>query len=187
VHHFWDNGPKYDGVGRKAMQRLLGIVHMNPEVDPKTWDHSDEGIYGLGGVRPVAKFYETFGIDVRKKTIEPNMCAFVDGRAETSMHMMFHPHLREDGMGVDYTNIHFQYMDPKKKLRLELEARNRHNQEVAQGAVKREKEELPDAQSKPKGDDSAAEGDEENEEEEDNEEQADPDGAESGSDEEEAN
>lgn len=23
------------------MQRLLGIVHMNPEVDATTWDHTD--------------------------------------------------------------------------------------------------------------------------------------------------
>jgi hypothetical protein len=115
VHHFWDNSAKYDGMGRKAMQRLLGIVHMNPEVDPTTWDHSEEEIYGLGGVRPVEKFYETFGIDVTKKTIEGHMCSFVDGKAETSMHRMFHPHLRKDGMGIDYTNISYRFQDPEKK------------------------------------------------------------------------
>jgi hypothetical protein len=69
VSHFWDNSAKYDGMGRKAMMRLLGIVHMNPEVESKAWDHTEEVIYGLGGVRKVEKFYETFGIDVKKKTI----------------------------------------------------------------------------------------------------------------------
>lgn len=41
VKHFWENGPRYDGVGKKAMSRLLGIVHMNPETDTSTWDHTD--------------------------------------------------------------------------------------------------------------------------------------------------
>ncbi|GKY94054.1 hypothetical protein MPSEU_000372000 [Mayamaea pseudoterrestris] len=114
VKHFWDSATKYEGTGRKAMQRLLGIVHMNPEVDAKNWDHRDEEIYGIGGVREVQKFYEVFGIDVKKKTIERNMCSFVDGKAETSMHSIFHPHLRKDGMGVDYNRIHYKFVDPQK-------------------------------------------------------------------------
>jgi hypothetical protein len=28
---------------------------------------------------------------------------------------MFHPHLRKDGMGIDYTNISYRFQDPEKK------------------------------------------------------------------------
>lgn len=109
VHHFWENDQKYSGTGRKAMQRLLGIVKMNPEVDVAKWDHTDEDIYGLGGVRTTEKFYETFGIDVVKKKID-NLCPFVDGQQTGGlMHKMFTPHLRKDGMGIDYSKISFKY------------------------------------------------------------------------------
>jgi regulator of protease activity HflC (stomatin/prohibitin superfamily) len=104
---------------------------MNPEVESKAWDHTEEVIYGLGGVRKVEKFYETFGIDVKKKTIEENMCTFVDGKAETSMHMRFHPHLRKDGMGVDYTNISFRFVDPKKIQKQRVEQQKRMEAERA--------------------------------------------------------
>jgi len=91
------------------MQRLLGIVHMNPEIDPKEWDHTDEVLYGLGGVRTPEKFYETFGIDVVKKKTEHHLCRFVDkGR----MHNMFQMLVRQDGMGVDYDLISYKFTDP---------------------------------------------------------------------------
>ena len=107
VHHFWENDNKYAGTGKKAMQRLLGIVHMNPEVDPKQWSHAEEDRYGLGGVRTTEKFYETFGIDVVNKKTEGHLCRFVHygGR----MHKMFHPLLRKDGMGIDYSKIDFKF------------------------------------------------------------------------------
>lgn len=63
VHHFWENDNKYAGTGKKAMKRLLGIVHMNPEDALDTWDHTEQDIYGIGGVRSPEKFYELFGID----------------------------------------------------------------------------------------------------------------------------
>jgi hypothetical protein len=87
---------------------------MNPEVDVKTWDHTEEETYGLGGVRTPAKFYETFGIDVVKKTIEKNMCQFVDGGKDT-MESMFKPFMRKDGMGIDYSQITYKFKDPEKK------------------------------------------------------------------------
>ena len=94
------------------MARLLGIVHMNPETDQSTWDHTDEDIYGIGGVRTPEKFYETFGIDVQKKTIQEHMCSFVhtDGR----MHKMFMKELRTNGMGIDYDHINFKFVDPQQ-------------------------------------------------------------------------
>jgi len=43
------------------MARLLGIVHMNPEIPTDFWNHADEDIYGIGAVRTPEKFYELFG------------------------------------------------------------------------------------------------------------------------------
>ena len=94
----------YKGTGLAAMKRLLGIVHMNPEVDPSEWNHAEESRYGLGGVRSTSKFYELYGIDVRKKTTQSNLCEFVQNR----MHNMFMKHLRSDGMGIDYSQIKFE-------------------------------------------------------------------------------
>ena len=33
------------------MDRLLGIVHMNPEVDPESWDHQEVRVVVDVGVR----------------------------------------------------------------------------------------------------------------------------------------
>jgi hypothetical protein len=97
-------------TGKKAMSRLLGIVHMNPEVEPSKWDHVEEDRYGLGGVRTPEKFYELFGIDVVNKETEGHLCKFVD--TDGRMHNQFYPHLRNDGMGIDYSNIDFHWVDP---------------------------------------------------------------------------
>ena len=110
VHHFWENDNKYAGSGRKAMQRLLGMVHMNPEVPVEQWDHVDEDIYGVGGVRTAEKFYETFGIDVVNKRVENHLCRFVNNNGQ--MHKQFTTHLRADGMGIDYNQIDYQFKDP---------------------------------------------------------------------------
>jgi len=112
VHHFWENDRKYSGTGKRAMSRLLGIVHMNPEVDSSTWDHKEEDRYGLGGVRTPEKFYEIFGIDVHKKTVEGHLCSFVDG-GNGKMHRMFTKYLKSDGMGIDYSKVDYQFKDPR--------------------------------------------------------------------------
>lgn len=115
VKHFWENGNRYAGTGKKAMQRLLGIVHMNPEVDPSEWDHTDTDRYGLGGVRTAEQFYSIFGIDVHKKKTEGHLCQFVMKNAK--MHRLFTPHLRKDGMGIDYSKISFHWTDPSPETR----------------------------------------------------------------------
>lgn len=115
VKHFWENGNRYPGTGKKAMKRLLGIVHMNPEVDPSEWDHVDIDRYGLGGVRKPEKFYELFGIDVVKKKTQGHLCNFVMDKAR--MHKKFTPFLRKDGMGIDYTNVDFHWKDPSPETR----------------------------------------------------------------------
>ena len=110
VHHFWENDNKYAGTGKKAMKRLLGLVHMNPEVPVEEWEHVDEDVYGVGGVRTPEKFYETFGIDVVGKTVENHLCRFVNTNGV--MHKQFTPHLRKDGMGIDYGEITYRFVDP---------------------------------------------------------------------------
>jgi len=109
VPHFWENSNHFAGTGKRAMTRLLGIVHMNPEAKTSEWDHTDEIMYGLGGVRTPEKFYETFGIDVVNKRTEHHLCRFVDSGI---MHKDFTKLLRKDGMGVDYSKITYKFTDP---------------------------------------------------------------------------
>ena len=94
------------------MQRLLGVVHMNPEVDPAEWDHTEEDRYGLGGVRSPEKFYELFGIDVINKATQKHLCMFVE---EGKKHNMFSRALRQDGMGIDYSGVDFRWRDPNHR------------------------------------------------------------------------
>ena len=110
VPHFWDNAQSFkEDTSKKAMARLLGIVHMNPEVDPNYWDHTEEDFYGLGGVRTPEKFYETFGVDVIQKKAQHHLCLFVE---KGHMHKKFQQLIRPDGMGVNYDRISFKFIDP---------------------------------------------------------------------------
>jgi len=102
VTHFWENSNKYAGEGKKAMARLLGIVHMNPETNPDTWLHSEEDRYGIGNVRTPESFYTIFGVDVLKKTTIPDLCSFVQ---DGTMHTKFMKNLSPDGMGISYDKI----------------------------------------------------------------------------------
>ena len=81
------------------MFRLLGVVHMNPEISPDRWDHTEEEKYGLGGVRTSELFYEIFGVDVVNKRTEQHLCQFVKNR---NMHRQFTKFIQSDGMGIDY-------------------------------------------------------------------------------------
>ena len=90
---------------------------MNPEVETSWWDHTEEDIYGLGGVRTPEQFYELFGIDVVDKLTEDHLCLFVD--TDGRMHKEFTPFLKFDGMGIDYSNIHFKWIDPEKVVAVE--------------------------------------------------------------------
>uniref|UniRef100_A0A7S2Q491 Uncharacterized protein n=1 Tax=Skeletonema marinoi TaxID=267567 RepID=A0A7S2Q491_9STRA len=109
VPHFWEHAQAFKGTGIKAMKRLLGIVDMNPEVPRSEWDHSEEAKYGLGGARETSKFYDVIGIDVVKKTTQRHLCQFVHNK----MHKQFMKSLRPDGMGIDYGQIDFKWVDPR--------------------------------------------------------------------------
>ena len=116
VPHYWENSNQYAGSGIKAMFRLLGIVHMNPEIPSDMWDHTEEDKYGLGGARTPELFYDVFGIDVVKKVAEQHLCKFVETGI---MHNDFMKFLRSDGMGIDYSKISYRFKDKPVKTGVE--------------------------------------------------------------------
>lgn len=83
------------------MKRLYGLVGM---VDD--WRNDPSDLYGLGNSRPLSKFHNSFGVHPNEHITERKLCNFVStGR----MHRQFHEHLREDGMGLNYDQIHFRF------------------------------------------------------------------------------
>jgi hypothetical protein len=100
VHSFWENRGASNPTA--ALRRMVAIVKMAPDIDPSTYDHKDEELYGLGTARPVEEFYRLFGMDVRKKTVVPEMCKWVKSG---KMHKTFVPALRENGKGIDYSGF----------------------------------------------------------------------------------
>jgi hypothetical protein len=115
VPTFWENSERYKGAGDAATRRLLAIVHLGVEgpnpVAPDSWDHAEEDLYGLGGVREPEQLLRILGINVKTLEMEAHLCRFVrDG----DMHEMLTPRLRPDGMGIDYTNFDYRWTDPDK-------------------------------------------------------------------------
>ena len=92
----------------------MGITRMSHDLNSSGWDHREEALYGLGGVRSPEKFYQTFGIHVSSGSVENNLCSWVNAEeASDSMHAQFTPHLRSDGMGIDCSKIQFKFTDPE--------------------------------------------------------------------------
>jgi hypothetical protein len=110
VKLFWENSNLYQGAAMKAMQRLNGIIKMIPTNE--TFFDVEEKKYGLGNVRTTEKFFKTFGIHTETQTVEDNLCQFV-GRP---MMNQFKPYLRDNGMGIDYSKITYEYVDKKAHL-----------------------------------------------------------------------
>jgi len=100
VHSFWEN--RGAGDPSAAMRRMVAVIKMAPDLDPKTYDHKDEAKYGLGTVRRVEEFYRLMGLDVRKKQVVPELCKWVKSGA---MHRAFAPALRPDGKGIDFSGF----------------------------------------------------------------------------------
>jgi [Skp1-protein]-hydroxyproline N-acetylglucosaminyltransferase len=105
-HKFWENDTLYSGALDKSLARLTGMTGMAGEKKTE-YHHVDEKKYGLGHVRDKDKYYRTFGIHPKTRTVEGHLCNFV----QESMHRQFTPYLRADGMGVDYNQINFEYKD----------------------------------------------------------------------------
>ena len=108
---FWEQEDKifHGQIALGAMNRLKGIIHTNPEII--SYNTIEERVYGLGNVRATRKYFETFGIHPALHTVEKNLCAFV----QSDMHELFSKHLRSNQMGIDYSQITFQFSgkDPK--------------------------------------------------------------------------
>ena len=92
----------------KRLNTLIGMADW-PESE---WPQADKELYTLGRVRTTTKFFKTFGIHVAEETVEPHLCRFVKGR---EMMEKFRPALRENGMGLDYDKIDFEFVDPDKR------------------------------------------------------------------------
>lgn len=96
-----ENSVQHKGEGQKSLRRATSIIGMAPDVDPSSWDHTDESRYGLGTVRTKEEFYRLFLIDpVARKAVQ--LCPFV---RSGNMHHEFMKHLRKDGMGIDYSEL----------------------------------------------------------------------------------
>jgi hypothetical protein len=106
VKLFWENASRYPGAEVKAMLRLNGIIDLR--IRPGDWDHTEEDTYGIGKVRTVSKFYDTFGIHIKEQKVEHHLCRFVG----IPMMREFLPHLRPNTMGINYDEIDYQFVDP---------------------------------------------------------------------------
>ncbi len=79
------------------------------QVEEVEWNSIEEKKYGLGKVRTVKKFLQTFGINKVTKKVQAHLCRFVG----KPMNKMFLQHLRKDRIGIDYDQISFVFKDPK--------------------------------------------------------------------------
>jgi hypothetical protein len=80
------------------------------EVKEISWIAIDEKLYGIGKVRTVQKFLDTFGIDLQKMKVQKHLCRFVDA----PMTKIFTKAMRIDKMGIDYDKITYQFKDPEE-------------------------------------------------------------------------
>lgn len=104
VPTFWENSELHVGEADKSLKRSMSLIQLAPGVDSSEWDHTEEERYGLGKVRDVKIFYRIFLIDhyvLNRSTTVP-LCPFVD---TGYMHRDFMPHLRPDGLGIDYNTL----------------------------------------------------------------------------------
>ena len=108
-HKYWENEILYTGALEKSLARLNGIVGIVGAAGELKTGFFREDIekYGVGGVREKETYYRTFGFHTDTQTTEGHLCQFV----EESMHKAFQPHLRQDGMGIDYSTIDYEFVD----------------------------------------------------------------------------
>eukprot|EP00536_Pseudo-nitzschia_multiseries_P016117 jgi/Psemu1/220210/e_gw1.1021.25.1 len=106
---FWENSNLYPGAAIQGMKRLNGIIGTGDPGD--VYYDAEEKEYGLGKVRPKEQFYKLYGIHTDTQTVEDNLCRFVG----KPMQSMFKPFLRKNRMGIDFSNVGFEYKNEKGK------------------------------------------------------------------------
>jgi hypothetical protein len=95
------------------MNRLNAIIRMaswSPNV--ADWIRMDEVKYGIGMVRDIQTFFDVFGIHVKEQWVEGNLCRFMG----QPMQKEFIPHLRKNGISIDYDTISFRFVDKWKDV-----------------------------------------------------------------------
>jgi hypothetical protein len=98
----------YIGALEKVTVHLSGITGILGDRKKEYYRVDAEEKYGLGHVHDKAQYCQTFGIvHPETRTVEGRPCNF----ASETMHRQFSPHLREDGMGIDYSQIDFKFKD----------------------------------------------------------------------------
>jgi len=108
VKLFWENSNLYPGAALQGMKRLNGIIGNGDPGD--IFYNAEEKEYGLGKVRPREQFYKLYGIHTDTKTVEDHLCSFVG----KPMMTLFKPHLRKNHMGIDFSNVDFEYKDKEQ-------------------------------------------------------------------------
>lgn len=98
---FTENEVLFPGSKSKAYHRLNGILGINKSQAP--FFDLETKHYGLGEVRSADLFFDLFGINWKKSVTTKGLCNFVQGIGVLSMHEVFTPHIRLDGMGIDYS------------------------------------------------------------------------------------
>jgi hypothetical protein len=104
---FWENSNLYPGSAVEGVRRLNGIIGTGDPGD-RYYD-AEEFDYGLGQVSPKEQFYKLYGIHTDTKTVEDNLCTFVG----KPMKNMFKPHLRKNRMGIDFSEVTFEYKNTR--------------------------------------------------------------------------
>ena len=107
---FWENEKRYGEDADHFRSRVKAMIGLSPEKNVHAWNHVGKELYGLGGARQVTKFFDLYGIDPLEKTHEHHLCDFVD---DGTMHETFVKQLRSNGMGIDYSNIQYQFKDSR--------------------------------------------------------------------------
>lgn len=108
---FSENRKPYKGLEEQALKRLASIIQLNnrpSDEEPVDYIRVEEKLYGLGSARSPQTFYKTFGVNVENQSMENHLCWFVG----ENMQKRFLPHLREDGMGIDYETLNYSFQDP---------------------------------------------------------------------------
>jgi hypothetical protein len=103
---FWENTAVYQGTSTYGMNRLNAIIRMAAK-PTNDWIRTDEVKYGIGKVRELQTFFDVFGIHVSEQRVERHLCKFVG----QPMQREFIPHLRSNGMGIDYSTLKYRFVD----------------------------------------------------------------------------
>lgn len=115
---FWENQNLYPGSAVEGMKRLNAIIGMGDPEDASNFYDAEAEEYGLGQARPKETFFKLYGIHTDTKTVEDHLCTFVG----KPMMQKFKPHLRKNGMGIDFTEFDFAWKDPNPSPKKEEES-----------------------------------------------------------------